>query len=83
MLKKIYFCGVHSSGKTTLIDCLKPKLCFENATVLYCPEIARKVMRERGVTSVGGVRDLRQSQKPRLRVAGAIQNFFTGTGDQN
>ena len=53
MLKKIYICGVHSSGKTTLINSLKPKLCFENAIVQYCSELARNIMKEQGMTMVG------------------------------
>jgi len=51
LLRKIYICGVHSSGKTTLVNCLKDRFQINGNTV-YCSEIARKIIQESGITPV-------------------------------
>ena len=52
MLRKIFISGVHSSGKTTLFGRLKEQLCIENGKVIFCPELAREIMANKGYSVV-------------------------------
>ena len=51
MLRKIYVCGVHSSGKTTLVNNLKVRFQI-NENVIFHSELARKIIQENGITPV-------------------------------
>ena len=52
MVRKIYVCGVHCSGKTTLINCVKSKLTLSCGSIHLCNEVARTIMQENGITGV-------------------------------
>ena len=52
MIRKVYICGAHSVGKTTLFGCLKKYLRVENAKLIHCLEVGRKICEQDNLTEV-------------------------------
>ena len=52
MIRKIFICGAHSVGKSTLFECLKKYLRIENVKLLYYQEVARNLAEENNLTAV-------------------------------
>ena len=53
MLRKVFICGAHSTGKTTLFESLKKQLQIQNVKLIYFPEVARKLAVEKNFKAVG------------------------------
>lgn len=51
-MKNIYFCGAHSTGKTTLHNALGRNKRFQDLKFIPQPEIAREWVKKQGYNQV-------------------------------